>query len=308
MEQRRETGEETRARYEQALANLTETLQKDRTILAAILGGSLSYDDVWDKSDIDLFVIGDETHKQRDFCLVEENINVHAYVMPRSAFKKCVEGGLQGAFQHSFLSKSRLLYTHDDSLYRLFESLHTGGTRDRAWQAFSVACQIPPLLAKAEKWFYVRRDYRYAFMWLLYAVENIAKLEILSRGETPTRESIQHALRLNPTFFSAVYTDFIDGPKNEQTVGAVLDTLNQYLQTRVPTLFAPLLDYLAESGTPRGVGEIRQHFQARIKGTPVELACEWLADTGFIEKAELPLRLSDKSRITVKEAAYSLPN
>lgn len=293
-----------RARYERALANLTETLQKDRTILAAILGGSLSYDEVWDKSDIDLILVGDETHKERGFCLVEDDINIHAQVMPRSAFKKAVEGTLQGAFTNSFLSKSRLLYTHDDSLYRLFESLRQGGARDRALQAFSVACMIPPVLAKAEKWYYVRRDYRYAFVWLLIAVESLAKIEILSHGEIPTRETVQHALRLNPTFFTAIYTDFIDGPKTEQTVGAVLGAINGYLNERVPVLFSPVFDYLSEARAPRSMSEINEHFKKRIKGAWSEMACEWLADNGYLEKAELPLRLSDKSRVTVKEAAY----
>src|SRR5689334_2693987 len=108
-----------RQRFERAVTNLTDLLQRDRTVLAAILGGSLSYDEVWEKSDIDLLIIGDETHKEKSYTLTEENVNIHASVLPRSAFKKAIEGSLQSSFFHSYIAKSRLLYTHDESIYGL---------------------------------------------------------------------------------------------------------------------------------------------------------------------------------------------
>ena len=43
--------------FETALESLVERLQQDRQIIAAILFGSLSYDSVWEKSDIDLMLI-----------------------------------------------------------------------------------------------------------------------------------------------------------------------------------------------------------------------------------------------------------
>ena len=43
-----------RDQFSAALDALIEQVQQDRTILAAILGGSLSHDRVWEKSDIDL--------------------------------------------------------------------------------------------------------------------------------------------------------------------------------------------------------------------------------------------------------------
>ena len=44
-------------RYHDALDSLVTKVQKDRNIIAAILCGSMSYDQVWDKSDIDLLLV-----------------------------------------------------------------------------------------------------------------------------------------------------------------------------------------------------------------------------------------------------------
>ena len=44
-------------RFKQALEALVEQVKEDRSILAAILCGSLSHDKVWAKSDIDLVLV-----------------------------------------------------------------------------------------------------------------------------------------------------------------------------------------------------------------------------------------------------------
>ena len=47
-----------------ALASLVEKLEQDRTVIAASLFGSLSYDEVWKNSDIDMWIIMDDSQKQ----------------------------------------------------------------------------------------------------------------------------------------------------------------------------------------------------------------------------------------------------
>ena len=62
-------------RYRRALDALTQKLQQDRTVLAAIVYGSYSYDQVWEKSDIDLWIVMADDPKVRryeDHCLTEE--------------------------------------------------------------------------------------------------------------------------------------------------------------------------------------------------------------------------------------------
>ena len=79
----------TRARFTGALDSLVAKLKRDRYVIAAILMGSLSHDVVWRKSDIDLLVIGrDEraNHMVSDVALVEDGVNIHAHVYPRSRF------------------------------------------------------------------------------------------------------------------------------------------------------------------------------------------------------------------------------
>src|SRR6185436_6407007 len=96
-----------------ALDALLEQIKGDRSILAAILCGSLSHDTVWQKSDIDLLLvtIDDRVVTQSDVALNADGVNVHASLMPRAQFRKTIEGSVHNSFVHSFLAKGRLLYT-----------------------------------------------------------------------------------------------------------------------------------------------------------------------------------------------------
>src|SRR5215468_491184 len=107
-------------KFEAALNRLIEQVKLDRSILAAILCGSLSHDKVWAKSDIDLVLvtIDDKTlgKEASGLALYADEVNVHAFMMSRAEFRKIVEGTLRNSFMHSLLAKGRLLYTHDQTI------------------------------------------------------------------------------------------------------------------------------------------------------------------------------------------------
>ena len=102
--------ESIRQAFTEALDALVEQVKGDRSVLAAILCGSLSHDAVWAKSDIDLVLvtIDDRKADREHMALYAGGVNVHAILMPRAEFRKVVEGSARNSFMHSFLAKGRL--------------------------------------------------------------------------------------------------------------------------------------------------------------------------------------------------------
>src|SRR6516162_5516458 len=119
-------------KFTAALDTLVELVKADRSVLAAILCGSLSHDIVWAKSDIDLVLvtIDDKKVSQSDIALYADGVNVHAFLMPRTEFRKTVESSIHNSFMHSFLAKGRLLYSHDPTIADLCAGLAKIGERD----------------------------------------------------------------------------------------------------------------------------------------------------------------------------------
>src|SRR5262245_43111371 len=145
--------EDVQRRFTAALDGLIARVKEDRSILAAILCGSLSHDTVWEKSDIDLVLvtIDDKKIASSDIALDADGVNVHAFLMPRGEFRKTVDGSSRNSFIHSLLAKGRLLYTHDPTIADLCESLHAIGGRDTALQLLRAATSTLPAIDKAHK-------------------------------------------------------------------------------------------------------------------------------------------------------------
>jgi hypothetical protein len=285
---------------------LAARLRKDTSVLAAILGGSLAHDTVWDKSDVDLVLITIDEAKisAESISLYADGVNVHAMLITRAAFRRLVQGSLQNSFMHSFLAKGRLLYTHDDTIARLCESLHELGARDREVQLLRAGTGALPSLYKAHKWLITRGDLDYTALWLLYVAMSVARIEVISSGAIAGREVVPEAQKLNPALMKTIYSDLLHERVTRPRIVAALETVDEYIASRAAILFAPVLRYLREAGEARPCSEIEHYFSRHFEVTEVTTVCEYLADQKLIGKVSLAARLTKKSTVTVEELAF----
>src|SRR5882672_7789352 len=267
--------ESIQKKFTKALDELVAQVKQDRSILAAILCGSLSHDTVWAKSDIDLALvtIDDKKLETTSLALNVDGVNVHAFLMPRAEFRKTVEGSVRNSFMHSLLAKGRLLYTHDETIAALCARLNEIGERDTQVQ-------------------------------LLSAATRLARIEVLGARLLADREVILQAMKLNPSFFRTIYTDLLNAKKTRKNVQAALDAVDDYLARRAPTLFRLVLDHLREVGEARSSTEIEAHFKRNFDVEGVSTACEYLADQGLIAKVSTPVQLTKRSNVLVQEQAF----
>src|ERR1051326_4918452 len=129
------------ARFEKALHLFLERVRTDPNLLAAVLVGSLTEETVWRRDGISLWIVekdgvtkrlradGDEPRIFRT--LVEEGVNLHVELIPRSRFKQMVEGSARTAFRFSFFTRRKLVYCEDPSLARWFEEADSLALRDQ---------------------------------------------------------------------------------------------------------------------------------------------------------------------------------
>ncbi|MDE0638382.1 MAG: hypothetical protein OXI43_21275 [Candidatus Poribacteria bacterium] len=294
--------------YYEAVDSLVEKVQEDPYILAAIVAGSFSHAQVWERSDLDVEIIGKDGIRptQSFFSLVENGVNIHAGLSPRSSFKRSIESAQQGSFMHSYFSHSTLLFSRDDSIKEWYDknaSRDSIGERDKQLQVLNVIAETLPALIYAEKQFYVNNDLITSFLSLLSVVQGLARIEVLLNNQVPAREVIQPALDYNPDFFNHVYTDLINCEKNAAVIQEALDAINAYIDER-QFIFQPILDYLAEQKGPRTNSEMNSHFHSKFRDASVDVICQWLTWKGIIKQVSVPMKLTVKSQIAVEEPAY----
>jgi len=248
--------------------------------------------------------VDDKKVETASVSLYAGGVNVHAFLMPRTEFRKTVEGAVRNSFMHSLLAKGRLLYTHDETIAELCARLNEIGERDTQLQLLSAGTQALGPIDKAHKWFVTRGDLDYAALWILYAATPLARIEVIGARLLADREVIPQAMKLNPAFFQKIYIALLNERKTKKTVQDALNAIDSYVAQRATRLFQPVLDHLREVGEARSSTEIEAHFKRNFNVEGVTSACEYLADQGLIGKASTPLRLTKRSNIQVEELAF----
>src|SRR3974390_108222 len=129
------------ARCEKALHLFRAWVRADPNLLAAVLVGSLTEETIWRKDAIGLWLIekdgvtkrlradGEDPRIFRT--LVEEAVNLHVELIPRTRFKRMVEGSARTAFRYSFFARRKLVSSNDPALGKWLEEADTLARKQR---------------------------------------------------------------------------------------------------------------------------------------------------------------------------------
>ena len=298
---------DTAERFHSALDTLVEEIKEDHHILAVILCGSLSYDEVWEKSDIDLHVISTDDRKNnlRTIALSYDDINIHTSIQSRSEFKRELDASLRNSFEHSLFAHAKLLFSRDPTIDDMLTNLQKFGRYDLQLQVMSSASMALYGWYKARKWFEIKDDLPYTKTWILQMARSLAEVEVSRANELVDREALVRALELNPDLYKPMYTDLFSGPTDRERVGNALDMFETWVAEHTHELFSPILNYLKSTGgEPQSVTQITHYFRRNYNVDHVLIACEWLSDLGVIEKASTPVKLTVQSQVEVEELAF----
>jgi hypothetical protein len=313
----RETDAKKLERYETALAQFVERVMVDRYVLAVVEVGSLLPATMWARHSLWLWIIeadgvtrrieSDGTDERVFRILVENGVNIHAEVIPRSRFKKMVEGASRTAFSHNFFAKRRIVASKDKSIDGWFKKADRLATKDQERELLAFSTWTIHATIHARKRLDVKGDLELAWQNTLGAAHSVAHTEIIRRGEVWEDDVIYRAIEGAPALFKTIYLDVLAKPKNRKVLAAALDAVDGYLDEHYARHLKPLLDYLKKQDRVVPLSEISDHFAfSQVHPGHLEAACEWLEKKGLLEKVSAPFKLTKRSLERVEEPAYFL--
>lgn len=307
--------QESAQEFREALDSFVERLVEDRQILAAVLVGSLEEELMWRKQSIGLWIIeadgvtrrlASDGNEERIFrCFVEDGINIHAEVIPRTRFKQMVEGSSRTAFSCNFFAKRELVHCDDPSIAKWFDSANTVATKDQANERMMATTWIIESARYARMRIQRKEDLQLGFEAVLWAAHSMACVEVIDAGEIHEHAAIYRALEIKPDLFQTVYTDLLTKKRTEKLLLKALDAVDAYVEEHAETTLQPVIKYLKKEKRVVALSEIANHFaHSQIYPGHLESACEWLEREGILEKVASPFRVTKKSRSEVEEPAY----
>lgn len=289
-------------RYLRATESFIDKVKDDPNVIAIIVAGSLAYDQVWEKSDIDMtMVVRDQVLKNDSYCIVEDDITINVGLIVRSGFKRFLDSIKGGSFMHSYLSRGKMVYCTDDSLIEYFEDFKELGRDDLALSVLLAACELVHHLDKCQKWLRVKKDPLYAQYYLLKAAESIARIEVLISGESPSREAILKAYALNPDIITPYYQDAMSHHYSNEEIEQAMTRLEQYLKFHLDLIKQPVLEYMS-NGEMKTITMITKYF--RMDSHFIIGIFDYLAEQGVIAKISQTIRITPKSKKAVEEITY----
>jgi hypothetical protein len=291
-----------KARYLAATDSFINKVKDDPNVVAVIVCGSLAYDQVWEKSDIDMtLVIRDQVLKNDSYCIVEDDITINVQLVVRNSFKRYLDSIRGGSIMHSYFSKGKMVYTTDESLNEYFEEFKIIGSDDTALCMFFNACELVYYYDKCRKWLIIKKDPLYTQYYLLKAAEVIARMEVCKNGESPSRECILQAYSLNPTRITPYYQEAMSHHYSEEELADATKEMDRYLVQQLDIIKKPVLEYMND-GEMKTVTMITKYFHTESHFI-IEIF-DYLADKGVIAKVSQTIRITPKSKPSVEEIGY----
>ncbi len=296
--------EELKKRFNGAVDSFVSKVREDPNIIAVIVCGSVAYDMVWEKSDIDMtIVVRDQNLKNTSYSIIEDGILINCSIVPRSSFRRYLERSLGGSFEQAYFSKGKIVYTTDDSLYEFYEDIRTMGSDDIALAMFYMGCELVSIYDKCQKWLYAREDTLYTQYYVLKAAEIIANMELCTAGIPTSREAIQKAAALNPDLIRVFYDEPMSRYLTKEELEAAMDKMDKYLESKLEVIKKPVLQFMNDNEIKTST-LIAKHFHAESHFA--HNMFDYLVDKGIIEMVSQTIRLTPKSRPAVEEQGYLL--
>ena len=305
-------------RFEKALDLFLERVRKDPNLLAAVLVGSLTEETIWLKDAICLWLIekdgvtkrlradGEDPRIFRT--LVEEGVNLHVELIPRTRFKRMVEGSARTAFRYSFFARRKLIYSNDPALVKWFEEADTLARKDQERELCIATTWLIHTLRHARRLLEDEKDLDLTFQELLGCAHCVAAAEVIAAGEVHEGLLINRALQLAPAVMEDLYVDLLKGSRARPKLGKKLAGFEAYLEEHAQVRLQPVLRYLKKEKRLVPLTELSDYFaHSQLFPWHLESTCEWLEERQLIGKFSAPFALTRLSRVEVEEPAYLWP-
>jgi uncharacterized protein len=295
--------ERTILQYQKAFNSIIERLKSNDSVLAVMVFGSMVTGDLWDESDIDMFVILDKKSSDIENIYMEEkDIPVHVKLMSKSKFLQLHEEDLRGGFIHRIFASSRLVFSKDREVTARYDSGRYYPDLDRERWNMVYLGNLLKNMGLSRK--YLQNDGIYtAHSAAVRSVEEFARLYINSSGYMISKDAMTMAMNLNDNFRKCVDDLFFNKKNVEDGINDTLDYLQKNIDSSMRNLTNVLINYMREKDSFLSAEDIKKdrlfyNYDINMEEILNKL---WLKD---LIKRETRDYKDEKGKILFKENVY----
>lgn len=295
--------ERTILQYQKAFNSIIERLKSNESVLAVMVFGSMVTGDLWDESDIDLFVILDRKMSEiKNIYTEEKQVPVHIKLMNKNKFLQLYDEDLRGGFFHRIFASSRLVFSKDMDITVKYDSGRYYPDLDRERWSMVYLGKVLKSLGICKK--YLSNDGIYtAYSAAVKCVEGFAKLYINVSGYMISTDAMTMAMNLNDNFKVCVDGLFFNNSDTEKAIEATLAFIEKTIDDNLRNSASLLINYIRDKDRFLSMEDIKEDRLFESFDIALEEILNRLWERNIIKKESRDYR-ADDGKILFKENVY----
>lgn len=231
--------------YQKSSEKLINDLKINKKVLAIFAFGSIVSGDLWEGSDIDLFVVyKDNFEEVRDVYSEILDIPVHMKLLNKERFLDLYKNdGRKGVIRNLLIS-SKIIFSRDDEIENTFnKAKYSLDKYIERWNLVYLGKLIKDV--RVTKKYFQNDSIFTSYEVLIRALDSFSKLYLNLNGYTVSKDAVKMAMNLDNQFNNIVKNLF----SNEDLQMGVENTvmyIEQFLNNNINIAAKFLLDYLYE--------------------------------------------------------------
>lgn len=297
--------EKTIMQYQKAFNSIIDRIKENESVLAAMVFGSMVTGDLWDESDIDLFVIVDS--RLQDITNIytdEKGIPVHIKLMSKDKFMQIYHDDAKGGFIHRVFASSRLVFSKDMDVTLKYDNGRYYRDIDRERWNMVYLGTVLKQIGVCKK--YLSNDGIYtAYTSAVKFVEEFAKLHINSSGYMISKDAMSMAMNLNDDFRDCVNKFFFNKIDTEKSINEIIDYIQDFIDGNIRNITNLLIDYMRDKDCFLSAEQVRKDGLFKDFDIDMEEILNKLWEKNIIKKETRDYKIGE-GKAMFKENVYFL--
>ncbi len=234
------------AQYQKAFNNVIDKLKQSSSVLAVMVFGSMVSGDLWEESDIDLFVIVNRNSGELENIYTEEkDISVHIKLMNKQKFFQLCEEDLRGGFLHRVMAASKLVFSRDSEITSKFDGTRYYPDLDRErWNLTYLGNSLKSISVCRKCLF--NNNVNTAFIAITKCIDNYSKLFINSSGYMISKDALIMAMNLDDNYRKLVEDLSYNRENPVNAINNILEYIEHSIDSSLSHYTSLLLNFMKE--------------------------------------------------------------
>ena len=289
--------------YQKSSEKLINVLKVNKKVLAIFAFGSIISGDLWEESDIDLFVVYKDIFEEvRDIYSEILDIPVHMKVLNKEKFLELYKNdGKKGSIRNLLVS-SKIIFSRDEEIESVFnKAKYSLDKYKEMWNLVYLGNVIKDLRVTKK---YLHNDSVFtSYEVLIRALDSFAKLFLNLNGYTVSKDAVKMATNLNNKF-SMIVEILFNNKCIKEDIQNTVDYIEIFLDENINEAAKVLLDYLYDKKEALSSYEIRNSESFKEFDIKIEDILKELFKRKLIIKEMKKLELTSNEKL-ISENVYS---